>query len=383
MKNNSPHSNSTDRPLRILMIDSHAAIERGGAVQCASLARALARRGHSVGCIFDDDPEQPLQGLWFQSQLDTGVRVQRLPLRSPMAMLRLRRLLAREKPDILHTHKNDALFFAYFATLGSRRPVWTANRGTVYALSKNKLAHYIHRRHVGCMMAVAQAVKDVLVADGIPSEQVEVVYGSYDPERFHPEVSGEPARQHWGIPSSKPVIGLIGSLKTPKKGHPVLLEAVPELVRNHPELQVVLLGEGDPSPLREQAAALGIARHVHFPGFTDDVPTALAAMDVVVCASLRGEGLTGTLREALAMARPVVSSDVAGNRELVIDGQTGLLVPPGNPTALATAVDRLLSDRDMAETMAREGRQRVMDLCTEDNRAIRAEQIYRALLAAR
>jgi glycosyltransferase involved in cell wall biosynthesis len=370
------------QPLAIVMVDSHDAVKRGGAVQCASLARALARRGHDVTCIFDGSPDQPLHGAWFASLREAGVRILRLGLRSPAGMARLRSILATQQPDILHTHKNRALFFAYFATLGMRRPIWTANRGTVYPLSRNFLAHRIHRRHVARMFAVSHAVRDALIDDGIAGEKVEVVYGSFDPERFHPGVSGDAMRRRWAVPPQTPLVGLIGSLKTPKKGHSVLLETAALLKEKHPELRFVLVGDGDAGPLQAAAASLGIADRVIFAGFTEEVPAALAALDVVVCASLRGEGLTGALREALAMARPVVSSDVAGNRELVLNERTGLLVPPGDPAALAAAIARMLNDTELARNCAARGRQRVLELCTDDRRAVQVEWVYRELLQA-
>lgn len=371
-----------NKRLNIVMVDSHGSVERGGAVQCASLARALARRDHRVTCIFDGEPDQPMEGVWFQSLQNAGVRIRRLGLQSPAGMLQLRRLLAEERPDVLHTHKNRALFCAYFATLGMRRPVWAANRGTVYPLSQSRLAYFIHRRHVARIFAVADAVRDALVADGIAREKVEVVYGSFDPDRFRPGVSGAEMRRSWKLPEGVPVVGLIGSLNTPKKGQPVLLEAAALLKDKHHKLRFVLVGEGDSGALQAMAASLGVSDRVIFAGFTEDVPAALAAIDIVVCASLRGEGLTGALREALAMARPVISSDVAGNRELVIDNSTGMLVPPGDPAALADAIDRMLRDDELARTCAARGRELVLELCTEEKRAARAEEIYRELLSA-
>jgi glycosyltransferase involved in cell wall biosynthesis len=370
-----------ERPLSIVMVDSHGAVERGGAVQCASLAQALAVRGHRVTCIFDGKPEQPMNGLWFQSLRKFGVRLLRLPMQRPGGMLQLRRILASEQPDILHTHKNCALFFAYFATLGMRRPVWVANRGTVYPLSASRLAYFIHRRHVDRMLAVARTVKDALVEDGIPAEKVEVVYGSFDPARFHPDVSGESMRNSWQAPPGSPLVGLIGSLKTPKKGHDILLKAAALQKQTRPDLRFVLVGDGNPEPLREMASTLDVSDRVIFAGFIENVPAALAAFDIVVCSSLRGEGLTGALREALAMARPVISSDVAGNRELITHERTGLLVPPGDPAALAEAIEQMLADGKLARACAAQGRELVMELCTEEKRAERVERIYRDLIS--
>ena len=369
------------RPLRIVMVDSHASVHRGGAVQCASLAVALARRGHRVTCIFDGPAHRPLDGAWFENLQNAGVQVLRLGQRNPAGMMRLRRLLSEDPPDILHTHKNRALFFAYFATLGMHRPAWAANRGTVYPLSRNRLAHFIHRRHVQHICAVSHAVRDALLADGITGEKVDVVYGSFDPERFHPGISGDAARRAWQVPPRAPLVGLIGSLKTPKKGHPVLIEAAALLKERRPNVHFMLIGEGDPGPLQSTASSLGVADRVIFTGFIEDIPSALAALDIVVCASLRGEGLTGALREALAMGRPVISSDVAGNRELVIDRHTGLLVPPGDAAALAQAIDRMLQDGELARDCAAKGRARVLDLCTDARRADHVEKIYHELLS--
>lgn len=145
------------------------------------------------------------------------------------------------------------------------------------------------------------------------------------------------------------------------------------------DLKIVLVGEGNPQSLQALAASLGILDQVVFAGFIEDIPAALAAMDVVVCASLRGEGLTGALREAMAMGRPVVSTDVAGNGELVIHEETGLLVPPGDAAAMARAIGKILGNPELSATYGEKGRQRVMQLCDEDLRLTRIESIYRTL----
>jgi glycosyltransferase involved in cell wall biosynthesis len=371
---------STPRPLKIVMVDSHGAIERGGAVQCALLASGLARRGHKIACIFDRIPGETPDGSAVRDLRNDGVNIMQMPLANLIGMLRFRRFLKTESPDIIHTHKNRALFFVYLATLGMRRAPWAANRGTVYPLSRDTIAYYIHKRHVNCIMAVSHAVRNSLVDDGIPGKKVEVVYGSFDPRRFHRHVERTTMRRRWMISESTAVVGLVGSLNTPKKGHPVFLKAGKLLMQKRPDLKIVLVGEGNPQPLQALAASLGIADRVVFAGFIEDIPAALAAMDVVVCASLRGEGLTGAIREALAMGRPVVSTDVAGNGELVISEETGLLVPPGEPEALARAVEKILKNPELAVRYGEKGRQRVMELCAEDVRLARVENIYQTLL---
>ncbi len=370
----------SSRPLKVVMVDSHGTIERGGAVQCALLAGGLARRGYQITCVFDGVSGKVLEGAGFRKLTDDGIKIITMPLANPTGILRFRRLLNVELPDIIHTHKNRALFFVYLATIGMKRPPWAANRGTVYPLLRNPIAHYIHYRHVDCIMAVSNAVKNSLMDDGICREKVKVVYGSFDPVRFHPQVDRNKLRQKWSITEDTPVIGLVGSLKTPKKGHRFFLKAGKLLMQKRPHLKIVLVGEGNPNSLQTFAISLGIADRVIFAGFIEDIPGAMAAMDVVVCASLRGEGLTGAVREAMAMARPVVSTDVAGNRELVVPDKTGLLVPPGEPVALAMAVEKVLDNPELAGRYGKSGCHRVNELCAEDVRLAQVEKIYHTLL---
>lgn len=358
------------------MIDSHRSIQRGGAIQCARLACDLSGRGHQVTCIFDGDETAGFSGKLFANMIAAGVELKRYPFTSLYAMYRLRKWLHENPPDILHTHKNRALFFGVCVLLGRPKPPWFANRGTVYPLSRNRLAYFFHRRYIRQIIAVSHAVRDVLIADSIQPEKVQVIYGSFDQAAFDPAIDGSVRKTSWGISRDTVTVGMLASLCTPKKGHTVFLEAATLLHKKFPQLHYVLAGEGNPCKLQEQADRLGIADKVHFPGFIEEAPDAFAALDVVVCASLRGEGLTGSVREALAMERPVVSTDVAGNNELVVHEETGLLVPPGDPVALAAAVVRLLENRVWARQLANAGRKKVLFLCTGARRVEQIETLY-------
>jgi glycosyltransferase involved in cell wall biosynthesis len=233
------------------------------------------------------------------------------------------------------------------------------------------------------MIPVADAVKAQLIRDGIPEHKLRTIYGSFDVHRFDPAISGDAMRAAWGIPADAPLVGMAASFKSRKKGQSDLIAAAPAILRAHPGTHFVLAGDGSPERASQLAQDLGIADRLHFPGFVTDMPAALAAIDVVVCASVRGEGLTGSVREALAMARPVVSTDVAGNRELVRHGETGLLTPIKNPPRLAAAVSRLLGDREQAAKLGPAGRELVLKLCTDEKRAARVEALYRDLIAER
>ena len=371
----------SERPLKILMVDSHAEIERGGAIQCARLASALVQRGHEVTCIFDQGGGAT--GAEWDRMEKAGVRVLCRALRSPVAMWRFKETLAELAPDVVHTHKNRALAFVAGATLNRRSFGWVANRGTEYSLLREPPAWAIHRFWVDRMIPVAEAVKDRLIRDGIPAQRLQTVYGSFDADRFDPATDGDAMRKAWDIPSGARVVGMAASFKSRKKGHADLIKAATLVLSEHPDAHFVLVGEGSSDRMQALAKRLGVADHVRFPGFIPDMPAALAAIDVVVCASRRGEGLTGSVREALAMGRPVVSTDVAGNPELVRHGKTGLLVAARDPASLASAISRLLANPKDAALLGRTGRTLVLELCTDEERASKVEQIYRELLAER
>jgi glycosyltransferase involved in cell wall biosynthesis len=374
----------SDGPLNILMIDSHAEIERGGAIQCARLAAALAERGHRVACVFDETRHaSDRTGAEWRRLTNAGVELLRRPLLSPSAMRKFHETLDVLAPDIVHTHKNKALYFLAGATLNRRSFGWVANRGTEYSLFREPPAWAIHRYWVDRIIPVADAVKEQLIRDGVPERKLRTIYGSFDVQRFDPRTSGEAMRAAWHVPASAPLIGMAASFKSRKKGQFDFLEAAAHLLRERQNAYFVLAGDGSPENSRHRANELGIGDRVRFPGFVTDMPAALAAMDVVVCASTRGEGLTGAVREALAMARPVVSTDVAGNRELVRNGKTGLLTPAKDPLALAKAMSRLLTDYEDAARLGAAGRKLVLELCTDEARATKVEQLYRELLAER
>jgi glycosyltransferase involved in cell wall biosynthesis len=374
----------TERPLKVLMIDSHSEIERGGAIQCARLAAALAERGHRVACVFDEARgTSDRAGAEWRRLTEARVDLLRRPLKSLAAMRGFGATLDEFAPDIVHTHKNRALFFLAGATLGRRGFGWAANRGTEYSLLRDPLAWAIHLFWVDRIIPVADAVKARLIRDGIPERKLRTIYGSFDVERFDPATSGAAMRRVWAVPEDALLVGMAASFKSRKKGQEDFLKAASEVLRASPDAHFVLAGDGSPERAQALARELGIAERVHFPGFVSDMPAAFAAMDVVVCASTRGEGLTGSVREALAMARPVVSTDVAGNRELVRDGESGLLVPPGKPVALAAAIATLLGDRERARRLGDAGRALVLELCSDEARARQVEQLYREILDER
>jgi len=186
-------------------------------------------------------------------------------------------------------------------------------------------------------------------------------------------VPGDAVKEKLGISSSDKVVGMVAAL-VGKKGYPVFLRAYREVAESLKGVHALMVGSGRPSKFVQEAGSLG--EKAHFVGHKEDVENYAAAMNLVVCASVKGEGLTGSLREAMAMAKPVVSSAVSGNPEAVIPGVTGVLFPVGDSTALARAITLLLSSPVLAKKMGLNGMRLAARLFSDEKRTQIMESIY-------
>ena len=170
----------------------------------------------------------------------------------------------------------------------------------------------------------------------------------------------------------------------PQKGHRVLFDALPRVLERVPEARVRVVGHEELSTvaeLRAYAAGRGVADRVAFEGFRGDVPSVLRELDLFVLPSL-WEGFGLVLLEAMAAGRPVVASAVGPIPEVVVDGESGLLVPPGDPEALARAIVRVLEDAVLAERLGRAGRARVEQVFGLDRMVERTDALYQELVRA-
>jgi glycosyltransferase involved in cell wall biosynthesis len=374
--------------LRILQLADHAEILSGGAVQMVLLSRGLRALGHDVTCVFDDRAGPHEESLGQVTR--AGLRLVRVPMDKRSDSPPLRQFVAGGHFDIVHTHRAS-----YKVLLRScadlQLPPVVVNRGQSRPLrdaERRRMQHPAVRAHV----VVAEHIRDLLIEAGISPARITVVYGSYDPERFHPAVDGGAVRREWlgEEAETAPLVGIVAKLSE-YKSHDVFLGAAARLLQHRPEVQFAVVGP-DPEGMRlrlevlarelEGAYGVPLGSHLRFTGPRQDVPAVLAALDVSVSASATPwEGLSGVMRESLAMARPVVCTDVGGNRELVRDGETGRLVPAGDPAALAAAIEDLLAHPERARSLAGRGLRLVREKFSNEARARTVEALYRRLCA--
>lgn len=226
----------------------------------------------------------------------------------------------------------------------------------------------------------SEAVKRSLVSvDGIPAERFTVLYNTALPERFNTPLTPAEARQRLGLPPTEPVIGVTASL-APRKGQIHLIEAMHTLVQSFPNLRCLIVGTGSDGPHLEGAIKRwGLEGRVLLLGLRRDVPEVLRALDIFISPAIE-EAFGINILEAMLMGLPVVATAVGGVPEVVLDGITGLLVPPRDPVALAAAIERLLKDQLLAERMGHDGQRRARKHFSPERYLSTLESLWETLL---
>ena len=367
-------------PLSVLQVLEKGSFTTGSVVQMFELARGLARRGHAVGVVSRPGGEVAdrcrAEGLAFFP----------LPLTSEFDVAsarRLGRLVDERAADVVHAHKGIAHSVALFATLfARRRPALVVNRGVSFPLDAFSALKF--RFRLDAVVTVCEDIKRVVVRSaGVPAEKVHVVYAGVDVSRFDPaRADRSKVRREWKVADGEKLAVQVGARDW--KGWRDVVSAAAILAERMPNVVVAIVAckdEAEKDRVRAFAAEKGIAERVRAIGFRSDMPDVLAAADVVLDLSYEGLGITGTIREAMALGRPVVASAAGGNPELVEDGKSGLLVAPRDPAALAAAVERLLGDPALASRLGRAARERVVSGFSTDVRLDRIEALYRDLVA--
>lgn len=284
-------------------------------------------------------------------------------------VLRLARQVAKRARDceLIYANSQKALVVGALAGKLTGKPViWHQHdllTAEHFSGGHRRLAVFLSNRMVTRVIACSRAAAKALVEGGGPPERVHVVYNGIDPAPFEtPATDGEDLRRELGLGEETRLVGVFSRL-APWKGQHVLLEALPRLPRVH----AVLVGDaifGERAyadALRRQSKDLGVDERVHFLGFRRDIPRLMRLMDVVAHTSVAAEPFGRVIVEGMLARSPVVATRAGGAVEIVDDGISGVLVPPGDAKALAGALDGLLVDGDRARALAETGREKALE----------------------
>ncbi len=371
-------TNRSDRRLSILHI-IEAPMWTGAMSQTLATVVGLKRRGHEVTLA-----TTPGSILWGRADAE-GIDLVGVELRSelnPFAVARLASIVRSRRIQVIHAHRAHAHSIGLLLACVTRRPLVVSRRTTLEPRSNLGSRIKYRSRSVTRIIAISEAVASVLVDFGVRRDRIAMIHSGVDTTIYSPGRDGSSVRTEFGLSPHVPLVGMMANAYGPSKGHDTFLEAARMILSDTPETVFLLAGHHtDKPPLREAAAELGIADSVVFAGYRTDVPDILASLDVSVNCPRSREGLSVAVMEALATGVPVVATDVGGIPELVRNGETGLLVAPGDAAGLAGAVTRLLSDSDLASRLAEAGTSFVQEHLTVEHMVNAIAKLYGDVLA--
>ena len=356
-------------------------LSTGGAeMHLLTLCRYLKRQNVEivVVCLREHVKDSRSLRLDFEEEAIRVINLQADSRYDSLFLGRIARVLREERPDILHTHLPRADFAGAFARVFHPGLVWVCSVHAIYSEDWSgrwslPLFNLLWRR-ADVMVCISHAVREWLVGRGVPPDKARVIHYGIEPAKFsEPRVN---LREQWGL-NDNAVVGSIGRLEL-RKGHDLLIQAMPELCMRVPSARLLIAGHdprGYGATLRRLIDRLGLGEKVRLVGFQNDVVSFLNALDVFAFAS-SSEGFGQVLVEAMAAAKPVVASKISPLTEIVVDGNTGLLVEPGDPTAFADAIMSLLKNPIERERMGLRGRERVKKFFTAERMARQTLALY-------
>jgi glycosyltransferase involved in cell wall biosynthesis len=348
---------------------------RGGQDQALLLLKGLAALGHAPELI-------TIRGsLLAQRAQSAGIPVHLVDKRWRRfsAVFAIRELLSRRAVDIVHANEPHALTAAWLARAHHRAPL-VASRRVIFPLSKGavSLARY---RATAKIIAVSQCVSSALVDSGMQAGNIEVISDGVPIENAVSLADREQARRGMGIEPDALLIGCVAAL-TPDKGQEILIRALAHVRARFPGCQLLLVGDG---PCRAKLGAivreLDLDGAVHFTGFLENIQRAYAAIDLFAFLA-QAEALGTALLLAMANGLPVVASARAGIPEVVEDGRNGLLIEDQNPETVASAIERLIVDPELAARLGSAAKETIVSRFSQEIMVNQTLSLYENLVAA-
>lgn len=325
---------------------------------------------------------------WIQECSESrGVRTYVIPTHGMVDwrwLIRARALLQEEQVDLIHAHEFDANVQGTMVAMILGIPVIATVHGKNYfgeKLRRRFAYRWVSRR--ATMVTVSENLRQFIFEKvGILSGQVKVIYNGVDELPAFDRAEVDVCRKELGLPEDDQLVGVVGNLYS-IKGHQYLIDGIPAVLEQCPKTSFLFAGRGQlETQLRLQVHRLGLDKRVHFLGLRQDIPRILALLDVFVLPSL-SEGLSMAILEAMMARKPVVATKIGGNPELVLDGETGVLVPPRNSQALARGMLSVLTNRALAHQLGENGRRRAEEQFSLQTMVKAYEALYKDCLESR
>lgn len=348
---------------------------RGGQRQSFFLARALKQKGYPF--LFIVQPESPLH----QKAHEAGLPVFPLKMRSEFdlgAVIRLARAMKRHSCRLAHFHDAHGVAVGASASGLAKVPLRIISRRVDFPLPKNFFSRRKYTKDIDAIIAISQGVKKVLTDGGISPKRIVVIPSGIDFSPFEEIKARDFLRREFEFAPDDYLVGIVAQLED-HKGHKYLMEASKIIKEQTSRIKIIVVGTGSlMMELSKQVQALEVEDLVYFLGFREDVPQILSSLDLFVLSS-HLEGLGSSIMDAMACRLPVVATQTGGIPEVVVNEETGLLVPPRNPSAMAQAILRLYKDRDLASQLGRRGYELVHQKFSAEAMAGEVIELYHKL----
>lgn len=324
---------------------------------------------------------------WLLDQFDkTKIPVKVISMRKGRNLLftlRLIRFLRQQKIELIHSHEFTMNLYGFIASRIIGIPFIGTIHGNISYLKpkRRKIAYNLIQRWQGKLVAVSGTLRQELhEVYGINTNQMKVIYnGIRIPESIDNQAAKAKYGQEFGFDRQDILLGAVGSLYE-VKGHQYLIDALPLILKDQPQARLMIIGQGYlEQELKQRCRNLSLENRVTFTGFRSDVDQILPILDIVIQPSLH-EGLSLVLLEAMAAAKPIVTTRVGGNPEIITDEVTGLLIQPKNPEQIAQAVNRILADEPLARQLGANALELVKDRFSVNHMVGDYQRLYRELL---
>jgi glycosyltransferase involved in cell wall biosynthesis len=345
----------------------------GGAKQVAYLLEGLRQRGVEsvLACPLGSDIAAETKPL--------GIAVYEMPMRGDLDLLlvwRLMRLIRRERPDLVHLHSRRGadILGGLAARLAGVKVVVSRRVDNPESPFVVKWKYRLFDR----VITISQGIADVLLAEGLPPQKLVCVRSAVDVEAYQAACDGPAFRQAFGLGEDELVVAMVAQL-IPRKGHRLMLEAMPRLLQRFPRLKLLIFGRG---PLHDELAAsireMGLEDRVNLVGFYEALTPIVPCFDLLAHPAYM-EGLGIALLQAASAGLPIVAVKAGGMPEAVEDGLNGRLISAGCVDELTAALEALLSDPQLRRRMGEAGREKMRREFSIERMVEGNLQVYRQL----
>jgi glycosyltransferase involved in cell wall biosynthesis len=353
--------------------------QSGQTTHVLSLVKGLDRSRYDISVILPNHLEKTIETF-----RQAGVRVYPLSMRKilwkPDAIIEFLRLAHQEKFDILHVHSQEAGLITRVLTpfTGVKRTIYTPQTIDIHHVKWHWLYIFFERilsNVTDKIISVNKADRKRLLKWGIPAEKVVIIPNSIDLKQFNDNIDTFAVRSQLGLNEHNPVVMQVGRLST-QKAPCAFVDGAYIIAQEHPDVQFVMVGDGPlEDKVRGHIKELGMSESIKVVGWYDNAFELISSADIVTLTS-RWEGTPFSLLEAMAWSKPVIATKVNGCSEMIIDGITGFLVPPGDINAWSSRVIELLNKPELAKGFGQLGNERVNRFFSKDIMVNQIESLY-------